>query len=147
MEEEKYRIPLFDGNNYPDWKFRMTVYLDELYLYLLKHIETALSKLLEEHPDPENGEAAAVAAVQTARNGPIRNDKKSKSRRLQRRDPTGMLKGQKSAYDAWKRLQDVFEKKGKTSKVMLKTKLPNLKHQTSVETSSEQFLKFVKIVR
>jgi hypothetical protein len=24
MEEEKYGIPLFDGNNYPDWKFRMT---------------------------------------------------------------------------------------------------------------------------
>jgi hypothetical protein len=76
MEEEKYRIPLFDGNNYPDWKFHMTVYLDEL--DLLKHIETPLSKLLEEYPEPENGEAAA--AVQTVGNGLIRNDKKCKSR-------------------------------------------------------------------
>jgi hypothetical protein len=24
MEEEEYKIPLVDGNNYPDWKFRMT---------------------------------------------------------------------------------------------------------------------------
>jgi hypothetical protein len=29
MEEEKYRNPLFDGNKYPDWKFHMTIYLDE----------------------------------------------------------------------------------------------------------------------
>jgi hypothetical protein len=36
MEEEKYMIPFFDGNNYPEWKFCMTVYLDEL--ALLKNI-------------------------------------------------------------------------------------------------------------
>jgi hypothetical protein len=41
-------------------------------LDLLKHTETPLSKLLEEYPEPENGEAAAV---QTVRNGLIRNDK------------------------------------------------------------------------
>jgi hypothetical protein len=79
IEEGKYRIPLFDGNNYPDWKFRMTVYLDEL--DLLKHTETLLSKLLEEYLEPENGEAAAV---QTVRNRLIRNDKKCKSRIIQR---------------------------------------------------------------
>jgi hypothetical protein len=77
MEEEKYRIPLFDGNNYPDWKFRMTVYLDEL--DLLKHTDTPLSELLEEYPEPENGEAA----VQMVRNGLIWNDKKCKSRIVQ----------------------------------------------------------------
>jgi hypothetical protein len=69
---------LFDGNNYPDWKFCMTVYLDEL--DLLKHTTTPLSKLLEEYPEPENGEAAAVQMV---RNGLIRNDKKCKSRIVQ----------------------------------------------------------------
>jgi hypothetical protein len=41
MEEEKYGIPLFDGNNYPDWKFRMTVYLYEL--DLVKHIDSSKS--------------------------------------------------------------------------------------------------------
>jgi hypothetical protein len=79
MEEEKYRIPLFDGNNYSDWKFRMTKYLDEL--DLLRHTRTPLSKLLEE---PENIDAAAEAAVPTARNGLIQNDKKCKSRIIQR---------------------------------------------------------------
>jgi hypothetical protein len=41
----------------------------------------------------------------------------------------------------------VFEKKGMTRRVMLKTKLLNLKHQPSVETLSEHFLKFDKIIR
>ncbi|PNF26220.1 hypothetical protein B7P43_CG03716 [Cryptotermes secundus] len=81
MEEEKYRIPLFHGNNYLDWKFRMTVYLDEL--GLLRHTETPLSKLMEEYLELENVEAAAEAAVRTARNGLIRNDKKCKSRIVQ----------------------------------------------------------------
>jgi hypothetical protein len=58
MEEEKYVFPLFDGNNYPDWKIRMTVYLDEL--VLLKHIETPLIQLLEEYPELENCETAGV---------------------------------------------------------------------------------------
>jgi hypothetical protein len=82
MDEEKYRIPLFDGNNYPDWKFSMTVYLGEM--DLLSHTETLLSELLEEYPEPENIDAAAEAAVRTARNGLIQNDKKCKSRIIQR---------------------------------------------------------------
>jgi hypothetical protein len=68
MEEDKYRIPLFDGNNYPDWKFRMTVYLDEL--DLLKHIETPLNQLLQDNLE--------------SRNGLVQNDKKCKSRIVQR---------------------------------------------------------------
>jgi hypothetical protein len=78
MEEERYRIPLFDGSNYPDWKFRMTIYLDEL--DLLKHIETPLSELLEEYQEQENGETTVMAEMQTEWNGLIRNDKRCKGR-------------------------------------------------------------------
>jgi hypothetical protein len=53
MEEEKYRIPLFDGNSNPDWKFRMTVYLHEL--DLVNHIETPLNQLLKENLESGNG--------------------------------------------------------------------------------------------
>lgn len=28
-EQEKYKIPLFDGSNYENWKFRMECLLDE----------------------------------------------------------------------------------------------------------------------
>jgi hypothetical protein len=68
MEEDKYRIPLFDGNNYPDWKFRITLYLDEL--DLLKHTETLLNQLLENNPKSGNGL--------------VRNNKRCKSRIVQR---------------------------------------------------------------
>jgi hypothetical protein len=133
MEAEKYRIPLFDGYNYPDWKFRMSVYLDEL--DLLRHIETPLSELLEENPELGNGL--------------VRNDKKCKSRIIQRIEDAQLeyVKGQETAYDVWNNLQDVFEKKGMTSKVMLKMKLLSLKHQPSEETLSEYFLKFDEIIR
>jgi hypothetical protein len=41
----------------------------------------------------------------------------------------------------------VFEKKGMRSRVTLKTKLLSLKHHPSVETLSDHFLKFDKIIR
>lgn len=36
-EQEKYKIPLFDGSNYENWKFRMGCLLDEK--DLLKYVE------------------------------------------------------------------------------------------------------------
>jgi hypothetical protein len=83
MEEEKYRIPLFDGNNYPDWKFWMTVYLDEF--DFLKHIETPLNQLMEENP--ESG------------NGLVRNDNKCKNRIIQQIQDAQLeyVKGQETA--------------------------------------------------
>jgi hypothetical protein len=131
MEEDKYRIPLFDGNNYPDWKFRMTVYLDEL--DLLKHIETPMNQLLEDNPE--------------SRNGLVRNDKKCNSRIVQRTHDAQLEYVKGTAYDICKSLKDVFETKGVTSRVMLKTKLLSLKQQPSEETLSELFLKFDKIGR
>jgi hypothetical protein len=130
---EDYRIPLFDGNNYPDWEFWMTVYLDEL--DLVKHIETPLNQLLEENPE--------------SRNGVVQNDKKCKSRIIQRIQDAQLkyVKGQETAYDVWKNLQYVFEKKGTTRRVMLKMKLLSLKHQPSMEILGEHFFKFDKTIR
>jgi hypothetical protein len=104
---------------------------------------------LEDYPEPENGEPAAMAAVQMTRNGIIRNDKKCKSQIVKRIQDTQLkfVKGQESCYDVWKSLQDVFEKKGMKSRAMLKTKLLSLKHQPSVEILSEHILKCDKIIR
>jgi hypothetical protein len=62
----------------------MFVYLDEL--DLLRHIVTSLSKLLEENPKSENGL--------------VRNDKKCKSRIVQRIQGAQLeyVKGQETAY-------------------------------------------------
>ncbi|KAK9659702.1 hypothetical protein QE152_g41605, partial [Popillia japonica] len=29
MEDDKYKIPLFNGNNFSNWKFRIEVFLEE----------------------------------------------------------------------------------------------------------------------
>jgi hypothetical protein len=77
----------------------MTVYLD-----LLRQIETPLSTLLE-----ENSESG---------NGLVRNDKKCKSRIIQPLQDAQLeyVTGQETAYGVWKSLQEMFEKKGMTSK-------------------------------
>jgi hypothetical protein len=107
--------------------------LDEL--GLLRHIETPISKLLEKNPKSGNGL--------------VRNDKKCKSRIIQRIQDADLeyVNEQETAYDVWKSLQDVFEKKGMTSRVILKIKLLSLKHKPSEETLSEHFFKFDKIIR
>jgi hypothetical protein len=43
MEEERYRIPLFAGSRFDDWKFRMESLLDEK--DMLPHVQFSLSDL------------------------------------------------------------------------------------------------------
>jgi hypothetical protein len=74
-------------------------------LDLVKHIKTPLNQLLEDNPE--------------SRNGLVRNDKKCKSRIVQRIHDAQLeyIKGQETAYDIWKSLKDVFETKGITCNV------------------------------
>jgi hypothetical protein len=82
---------------YPDWKFRMTIYLDEL--HLVRHIETPLNQLLEEYLE--------------SRNGLVWNDKKCKNRIIQWMQDAQLdyVKGQETGFDVWKSLQDMFGRK------------------------------------
>jgi hypothetical protein len=45
-EEEKYRVPVFDGTNYSNWKFRIKMLLDEK--ELLEYIQKPLHDILAE---------------------------------------------------------------------------------------------------
>ena len=44
-EVEKYRIPLFDGTNFNNWKFRMQTLLEEMDLY--KYVEEPYTNKVE----------------------------------------------------------------------------------------------------
>lgn len=44
-QEEKYKIPLFDGSNFNNWKFRMETLLDEL--ELSEHIRRPYTEIIE----------------------------------------------------------------------------------------------------
>lgn len=67
-DDEKYKVPLFDGSNYSNWKFRMQILLEEHDLVDLvdKELNTLIIEL-----------SAATAAVQA----PLfrKNDRKCKS--------------------------------------------------------------------
>jgi hypothetical protein len=52
MEEEKYGIPLFDGNNYPDWKFRITKSGQGVKLITHLQLVPRSRKLGSIHPPP-----------------------------------------------------------------------------------------------
>jgi hypothetical protein len=56
----------------------------------------------------------------------VRNDNKCKSR-TDTGCPIGICE-RTGAYDVWKSLKEVFENKGMTSRLMLKTTLLSLKH-------------------
>ena len=46
-DNEKYKVPLFDGTNYSNWKFRMQVLLEEhdLFGFVEKSLDTLISEL------------------------------------------------------------------------------------------------------
>jgi hypothetical protein len=46
-EEEKFRVPAFDGTNYSNWKFRIETLLDEKELleYIQKPLHDILAKV------------------------------------------------------------------------------------------------------
>jgi hypothetical protein len=46
MEEDRYKLPLFYGTNYGDWRFRMEIFLDDK--GILTHISRPLAELQEE---------------------------------------------------------------------------------------------------
>jgi hypothetical protein len=45
-EEEKFRVPVFDGTNYSNWKFQIETLLDEK--ELLEYIQKPLHDILAE---------------------------------------------------------------------------------------------------
>jgi hypothetical protein len=35
VEEDRYKLPIFDGTNYGDWRFRMFVFIFNLAFYVI----------------------------------------------------------------------------------------------------------------
>jgi hypothetical protein len=54
--EERFKVPLFDGNNYENWKFRMECFLDEKDLLTLVISEP----IYEEPAERENAQQLAA---------------------------------------------------------------------------------------
>lgn len=136
-DDEKYKVPLFDGSNYSNWKFRMQILLEEHNLFNLvgKELDTLIAEL-----------PAETVTAQT----PVlrKNDKKCKSLITQRISDSHLeyVKKKDTAYDMWKALSDSFERTGVSSQLRLRKMLLTMRY-ASTESMASHFLKFDKLVR
>lgn len=147
MEEERYKIPLFDGNNFSDWNFRVQLQLDEQ--DLLSHVIQPLAALLEPVQCAEGDTAAQKRTKDDTRRQLVKADKKCKSFIVQRIQD-GLLevvKDKATAFDLWKALQDRFESKTATTRMNLSRDLHALSYKPKRESFPEFCLRFDKLIR
>jgi len=136
-DDEKYKVPLFDGSNYSNWKFRMQILLEEHDLFDL--VGEELNTLIARLP------AATIAAQTSVLK---RNDKKCKSLITQRISDSHLeyVKEKDTAYDMCKALSDSFERTGVSSQLRLRKILLTMRYAPT-ESMASHFLRFDKLVR
>jgi transposase InsO family protein len=147
MDEERFKIHLFDGNNFSDWNFRLKLQLDEQ--DMLPHVEKRLASLLESCEPSLADTAAQKKTKEEERKRLIKLDKKCKSFIVQRIQD-GLLevvKDKETAYDLWKALEDRFESKTATTRMTLSRDLQSLTYKPRKETFQEFGLRFDKLIR
>lgn len=139
-EEDKYKVPLFEGSNYHSWKFRMEIMLDEAdLLYIIE------DKLIIEEVVGSAEEQKAI----TERNEKKTKDDKACKRRIVSKVADShleYLQGKASAFDMWESLKNGFERQSLASQHRLKKQLETLKASPG-ESLTSHFLIFDKLVR
>jgi hypothetical protein len=141
--EERYKVPLFDGTNYENWKFRMECLLDEKELLTLVNSEPV-------YDEPVADETMAQATTHQQRNQALkRKDKKCKNLIVQKIAESHIeyAINKDSAYKVWKHLEATFKRKSVVAQMRLRTQLLTWKHNPNKESMQEHFQKFDHLVR
>lgn len=141
-DDEKYRIPLFDGNNFSNWKFRMETLLEEQdLLEFTKKPHTEMITFAVSGA-PTSTESAQQQSL-------VKKDKKCKSQIIQRIADSHLeyAKDKETAFDLWKSLSSIFERKGIASQLLLRKTLLQMKLDLNSDTLAGHFLKFDKLIR
>ena len=143
-EPERYKIPLFDGNNFDNWKFRMETLLNEM--DLMPYIEEDYNEMViieETDADEERQQKEREAKTHS------KNDRKCKSQIIQRIAGSHLeyAKDKDSAFDLWLGLCNTFERRGIASQLLIRKTLLSMKFDAKSDSLSSHFLKFDKLVR
>lgn len=143
-EVEKYRIPLLDGTNYSDWKFRLETLLTEL--ELLMYIEADYTTLVV---IVDSDDATTRSRKQSEIAEHKRRDQKCKLQIIQRIADSHLeyAKDKTSAYEIWLSLENFFQRKGIASQLLLRKALLTMKFDTANDNLANHFLKFDKLIR
>ena len=134
MEDNKYRVHLFDGTNFNNWKFRLLALLEEHGLE--DFIFKKLSDVLEAEPDAAKKEVL------------VKKEKKCKSLIIHRIADSHLeyVKDQKTAKEIFDSLVGTFERKSIASQLFLRKSILTLKCPEGGDME-EHLLRFDKLVR
>jgi hypothetical protein len=144
MADDKNRVPLFDGTNFSNWKFRMEALLDE------KDLLELVTELYSAKVVIQEGDTEQVKKEKRDRLVELRkNDKKCKSQIIQRIADSHLeyVKDAETAYEMWSTLQTTFERKSMASQVLLRKKLLTMKFNVGTDSMNTHFLKFDGTIR
>ena len=147
MDEDKFRVALFDGTNFSDWKYRVRCQLAEL--DLLAHITTPLKDLLEPHIEKDH-DTPAQKRVKEERCNSIKRDNFKCINTIVARIQNRLLeavKEKETAHEMWKALTDRFESRTTTARMTLTKEWYQLRYRPRQENLQAYCLKFDRIVR
>lgn len=135
MDDLKFKIAVFDGTNFSNWKFRLTVLLEErdLKQFIEKDMDTILEGAKED--------TAQITALKL-------KEKKCKSLIIQCIADSHLeyVKEKEHAKDIYDLLVSTFERKSLSGQIYLRKRLLTLKCNEG-ESIENHFLVFDKIVR
>lgn len=143
-EIEKYRIPLFDGTNFDNWKFRIETLLNEMDLLDLLEISyTDMVKL--EQGDTAQQRREKGAKIQANK----KRDRKCKSHIIRRIADSHLeyAKDKKTAFELWTALRQTFERRDIASQLSIHKSLLTMRFDAKNNALANHFLKFDKLIR
>lgn len=143
-EAENARVPQFDGSNYPQWKYRMSVLLEEYELQCCVEQEAAeVPELMVKEEDTDAVREAKAKATEKR----SKKDRRCKSMLISRISDNMLeyIQDQQSPRAIWLALERVFQRKSIASRLHLQKKLLTLRHDGG--KLQDHFLTFERIVR
>jgi hypothetical protein len=146
-EEDKFKVSVFDGTNYSNWKFQIEMLSDEK--ELLKYIQKPLHDILAEFNVLQADSPAEKDRKERQQVTIRKYDKKCKNLIVQRNADSYLecVKEKATAYEVWEVLQNTFERKSMAKQICLKHRLLTFKFNPATETLDSHFIKFDAMIR
>lgn len=147
MSEERTKIPLFDGKNYNDWRFRMEVHLDKD--DMLDFVNKGFAELTKQFEVVPADNANVKKRKEESIVELTRKDKRCKNSIIERLgdEVLEVVKGKTHAYDVWRVLSDRFSKTQVSSRILKSKQFHQIKYRPKEETFLEYCVKFDKLAR
>lgn len=142
VEMDKYHIPLFNGNNFDNWKFRLTILMEDKDCAECLNGLPEVYKVLE--TDSNTGKASKEKKIADFQ----KKDRKCKSIITQFLSDSHLeyVKDKYTAQEMWESLSKTFQRKGIANQLYLRKQLLQLKVDDD-KSLTLHFLTFDGIIR